>query len=94
MVLIFAMQENKDAAGFLGPLATAADRLIAIDLPGETGGHAPDALAAIAGEMGMETDVAPSLDVALARAASSPRGRILICGSLYLVGEVLFRNYP
>ena len=94
VVLIFAMQENKDAAGFLGPLATAADRLIAIDLPGETGGHAPDALAAIAGEMGMETDVAPSLDVALARAASSPRGRILICGSLYLVGEVLFRNYP
>ena len=32
VVLVFAMQENKDAAGFLGPLATAAD-LIAIDYP-------------------------------------------------------------
>ena len=94
VVLICAMQDNKDAAGFLGPLATAADRLIAIDLPGETAGHAPEEIAAIAGAMGMVSDVAPSLDAALARAASSPRGRILICGSLYLVGEVLARKDP
>ena len=94
VVLICAMQENKDAAGFLGPLATAADRLIAIDLPGETAGHAPEEIAAIAGAMGMVSDVAPSLDAALARVASSPRGRILICGSLYLVGEVLARKDP
>ena len=87
------MQENKDAAGFLGPLANTADRLIAIDLPGETAGmrrkHSPplpvkwDAI---------RCRTLTGRCTGVCRLFTS--GRILICGSLYLVGEVLVRNYP
>ncbi|MGB0630319.1 MAG: bifunctional folylpolyglutamate synthase/dihydrofolate synthase [Alphaproteobacteria bacterium] len=93
-VLICAMQENKDAAGFLMPLAKAADRLIAIDLPGGTPGHPPDAIAAIARATGISSETAPSLEAALAGAADGPAGRVLVCGSLYLAGEVLAVNDP
>ena len=91
-VLVCAMQENKDAAGFLMPLAKAADRLIAVDLPGSTPGHPPAAIAAIAKAMGVETAAAPSVQEALADAADRPAGRVLVCGSLYLAGEVLAAN--
>ena len=93
VTLVVAMQENKDAAGFLMPLAKAAGRLIAIDLPGDTPGHAPDAIAAIAKAMGLQSGTAPSLEAALKTAAAAgPAGRVLICGSLYLAGEVLDLN--
>lgn len=90
-VLICAMQENKDAAGFIGPLAKTADRLIAIDLPGATPGHPPDAIAEAARAAGLDAGTAGSLDAALARLSGLP-GRALICGSLYLAGDVLDRN--
>lgn len=92
VTLVVAMQENKDAAGFLEPLAPAADRLIAIDLPGDTPGHAADDLAAIAINMGLGADTAPSLEDALIAATDGPAERILVCGSLYLAGEVLDAN--
>lgn len=90
-VLICAMQENKDAAGFIGPLAKTADRLIAIDLPGTTPGHPPDGIAETARAAGINAETAGSLDAALARLSGLP-GRVLICGSLYLAGDVLDRN--
>ena len=91
-VLICAMQQNKDLAGFLAPLAKVVDRVIAIDLPGTTPGHSADDIAATARALGADSAVAPSLDAALGDAASAPTGRVLICGSLYLAGDVLARN--
>ena len=44
VVLVCAMQENKDVSGFLTPLSEVADRLIALDLPGDTPGHSPRTL--------------------------------------------------
>ncbi|CAN0045820.1 unnamed protein product [Discosporangium mesarthrocarpum] len=90
-VLICAMQENKDAAGFLAPLAKAADRLIAIDLPGATPGHAPAGIAGAAQAAGLNAEVTDTLEAALG-SLSGPPGRLLICGSLYLAGDVLDRN--
>ena len=90
-VLICAMQENKDAAGFIRPLARAADRLIAIELPGETQGHTPAGMADIAIAAGLSADAMDTLDAALGSLSGVP-GRALICGSLYLAGEVLHRN--
>jgi len=90
-VLICAMQENKDAAGFIRPLARAADRLIAIGLPGATQGHAPEDLAGTAIAAGLNADAMDTLDAALGSLSGVP-GRALICGSLYLAGEVLHRN--
>ena len=92
VVLIVAMQENKDAAGFLAPLAGAADGLIAIDLPGDTPGHAADEIVRIVTGQGLHTSTAPSLEDALSTAAQGPAGRVLVCGSLYLAGEVLAVN--
>lgn len=90
-VIIVAMQENKDVEGFLTPLSQAATRLISIDLPGDTPGHPPAEIAATATSLGLESAVAGSLEDAL-QAVSGPGGRILICGSLYLAGEVLAAN--
>ena len=49
-------------------------------------------IAAIAKAMGVETATAPSVKEALADAADRPAGRVLVCGSLYLAGEVLAAN--
>ena len=92
VVLVCAMQENKDARGFLAPLAAVAGRLIAIDLPGTNSGHAPEAISYTASKLGLDSKVAESLDAALGEAVSGPEGRILFCGSLYLVGEVIAAN--
>ncbi len=92
VVLVCAMQENKDARGFLEPLATVADSLAAIDLPGGSPGYAPKAIAEIASILGLESKVATSLSAALGEAANGPTGRVLVCGSLYLVGEVIAAN--
>ena len=82
------MLENKDAPGFLAPLASGLTRLVAIDLPGTTAGHPPDSIAATAAGLGVDSIVAASLEAAL-RTVSGPPGRVLICGSLYLAGEAL-----
>ena len=89
VVLVCAMQENKDASGFLTPLAEVADRLIALDLPGDTPGYSPRTLADIACKLGIENTVVSTLGDAFDVAATGPAGRVLVCGSLYLVGEVI-----
>lgn len=88
VVLVCGMQENKDVAGFLSPMADAVTRLVAIDLPGTTPGHAAAAIADSAVTAGIESTVAPSLGAAL-RSVSGTPGRVLVCGSLYLAGSVL-----
>ena len=89
LVLICAMQINKDLEGFLRPLLKCADRLIAIDLPGTTEGYQPAELAAVAEAEGLESMTAQSAEDALSTAVNGPKGRVLVCGSLYLVGEFL-----
>jgi len=90
-VLVCSMQENKDAAGFLGPLAQTADRLIAIDLPGETLENWSTGLADTARAAGIDAETVDTLESALGRLSGVP-GRVLVCGSLYLAGYVLARN--
>lgn len=88
-VLVCAMQENKDVDGFLAPLGTAADRLIAIDLPGTSPGHPVAEIAEAARKAGLAAETADGIETALRSAARGPKGRILFCGSLYLAGEIL-----
>jgi dihydrofolate synthase/folylpolyglutamate synthase len=49
----------------------------------------PEALAAVARGHGLGAQSAPSVAEALDRALRLGAGRIVICGSLYLAGEVL-----
>ncbi len=92
-VLVCAMQENKDADGFLAPLGRAADRLIAVDLPGSSPGHPAAAIAAAARRAGLAAETADGPQAAVAAAVrGGGTGRILFCGSLYLAGDILADN--
>ena len=91
--LVVGMLNSKDPEGFLAPLARCATSVNALDIPGEAASlSAADIIAALAAA-GLEGRAAPDLDTAFSRIAApgSKPGRILVCGSLYLVGKVLGR---
>ena len=92
LALIVAMQSNKDARGFLAPFAKITDKLIVIELPGVTSGVRPKELLEIGVSLGIETFFAKSFESALEAAIFAPSGKILVCGSLMLAGDVLSRN--
>lgn len=94
--LIVGMMTGKDATGFLAPLAPHAADLCAVSVPGEDGGLPAVEVAAAAATLGLDAAVAADVRGALddlARDASGP-ARILVTGSLYLVGSVLRENGP
>ena len=61
------------------------------NVPGHRGAE-PHDLAEAARTAGLKVTVCDSLDAAVTAAAATGAERILICGSLYLAGEVLARN--
>ncbi len=87
---------NRPPAEFLIPLARHARSLRAVPIPGAAECHSPDTLVAAGSALGVpasaHADVAEAV-TAIAREDPTP-SRILICGSLYLVGSVLARNAP
>ncbi|RIA36646.1 dihydrofolate synthase/folylpolyglutamate synthase [Hephaestia caeni] len=92
--LVCGMLANKDAAGFLAPLARQASSLTAVPIPGHAC-HPPAALARTAAALGLETNVADTVGDALRRIADRHDATdpvVLIVGSLYLAGEVLATN--
>ncbi len=93
LVLIAGMLTTKDPAGFFAPFAGLARRAITVPIPGSDAGRAPGELARIAGNAGVSAESADSVSAALDRLSGDERrGRILICGSLYLAGAVLAEN--
>ena len=91
--LVFGMLNTKDGVGFLKPLAPYAETLHAVAIPGESASLTAEDAAGLAREAGIETRTASSLEAAIENLArdQSPK-RILICGSLYLAGQVLSEN--
>ena len=93
--LICGMLNTKDARGFLRPLASVADSLTALSIPGETNTLPAPETARLAAEVGHRVHEAASVEAALDRIkAQTPQARVLICGSLYLAGHVLRGNGP
>ena len=92
--LIFGMLNTKDPEGFLKPLARLVTGLRAVAVPGERATLAPEALCAAARAVGLEAQPAPSVAAALKDLVSAARepARLLVSGSLYLVGAVLAEN--
>ncbi len=91
--LICGMLNTKDIAGYLRPLAAVAQGLTAVSIPGEANTLPADQTAAVAVSVDLPADTAPSVDAALAKILSeTPAARVLICGSLYLAGNVLQQN--
>ena len=91
--LICGMLNTKDVTGYMRPLADHAASLTAISIPDEINTlSAADTSAAAAG-VGMVTTTADSTAGALAAIlAKDPQARVLICGSLYLAGNILREN--
>lgn len=91
--LICGMLNTKDVAGYLEPLAQVAETLHAVSIPGETATLSADDTRAAAKSVGIHAQSAENIDTAIHSIVSkAANARILICGSLYLAGQVLQEN--
>lgn len=97
VVLIVGMQKNKDAQEFLAPFEGLASTVLTVKAD-KSSVWEPEALAEEARKAGLPAEPMPSVEAALEHAVKaygrSGEGlpRVLICGSLYLAGEVLEKN--
>ena len=91
--LICGMLNTKDVRGYMRPLAPHVTRLHAVSIPGEKNTLPAEDTRNAARDAGISADAAGSVAEALATiAAANPAARVLICGSLYLAGQVLKEN--
>lgn len=85
--LIVGLLANKDAGGFFEALKGTGASVFTTTFEGAAA--EPEALAAVARGRGLGAQATGSVGEALERALALGAGRVVICGSLYLAGEVL-----
>jgi dihydrofolate synthase/folylpolyglutamate synthase len=90
LALIVGLLKRKDARGVFQAFRDLRARLIATDFQADPAAPAAD-LKRAAAEEGLAVETAPNVEAALdlALAGDGPAPHVLICGSLYLAGEVL-----
>ncbi len=82
--LLVGMKQSKDVEEFLQPLLTRAARIFAVAEPGQHLALPVEKIIEASGGVAL-----PGPDIAGALRQLRQPGRVLICGSLYLAGEVL-----
>ena len=87
LALIVGMLANKDAGGFFEALSQSGAAVFTVPFDGAAA--EPEALSAVARGHGLGATSCASVHEALTRALRLGAGRVVICGSLYLAGEVL-----
>jgi dihydrofolate synthase/folylpolyglutamate synthase len=95
LVLIVGMLGTKDADGFIRNFAGLAREVIAVPITGQLAARPAEEVASFARQAGIASSVQPGIEAALASlhdAIWERPPRVLICGSLYLAGEVLAAN--
>jgi len=95
LVLVAGMLSTKDSEGFFRNFAGLAREVVAVSIPAQVAARPAEEVAAIAGRIGLTTSVQPNVEAALASLHDyvwERPPRVLICGSLYLAGEVLRAN--
>jgi len=98
--LVMAMMKNRPVREFLEPIAPHVERLYAVPIPGWHEDHDPKDICRVAQELGImpadpADDLAHAFERLKARIEQDGDTRpqtVLICGSLYLAGEVLKAN--
>lgn len=91
--LICGMLNTKDVGGYLTPIAPQIASLTAVSIPGEANTLPVEATEAAAKASGMTARSSVDVLTALREiTARNPRARVLICGSLYLAGQILKEN--
>ncbi|HKW08571.1 MAG TPA: Mur ligase family protein [Candidatus Dormibacteraeota bacterium] len=96
LVAVFGMLSERDPAQLLGALRTLRPDAVVFTEPASAHGHVIEA-ERLAGMYGEGASAEPRAGPALERAEelAGPGGNVLVCGSLYLVGEVLeLRSSP
>ncbi|HQR88693.1 MAG TPA: bifunctional folylpolyglutamate synthase/dihydrofolate synthase, partial [Caulobacter sp.] len=89
VALISGLLANKDATGFFSPFASLKAQVFTVTFEGHAAASAAQTAAA-AELAGLRAHACDSVEDALAKAlALTPTPHVLICGSLYLAGEVL-----
>ncbi len=91
-VLVSAMMASKDHANFFWALESVAHSVHTLPNSPAHAGADPDDLAIVARDFIPHATAHMSLEAALQAADADEPDRILICGSLYLAGEVLMKN--
>lgn len=93
--IVVGMMANKDAAGFLAPLKALGSTFRFIPVAGAEGSMTPQALLAAAADTSVDGAIAGDMTQALESLSRQAAGRpltVLVCGSLYLAGQVLSAN--
>ena len=92
--LVIGMKQGKDAGGFLAHLLPHAASVTAVREPGQHLAMQVDDIIALSGGRAVAgPDVVGALRQIARRTAGTP-SRVLVCGSLYLAGEVLKADAP
>ena len=84
--LVVGMKQSKDAGAFLAPLLPLADTVWAVQEPGQ---HDALPVEQIIAASANQARPGPTVAAALDQLPKSSPSRVLVCGSLYLAGEVL-----
>jgi dihydrofolate synthase/folylpolyglutamate synthase len=95
LILIAGMLTTKEPNGFFQAFGEMPERVITLPVNDSDAGFEPQELARIVRSCGMAADARADIETALSDVAAMYPGRscrILICGSLYLVGEILKKN--
>lgn len=91
--LVVGMTRPRDPGDFLEAFGGRAASLQAVPIPGQARAIPPEDLVAASRVRAIPAETAPDLPTALSRIAAQggKPARVLVCGSLYLVGEALER---
>jgi folylpolyglutamate synthase/dihydropteroate synthase len=90
LIVVFAMLSERDPAQLLAALRTMEPDAVVFTEPASAAGHAASA-DLLKGTYGADGEAVRPAAAALERAReqAGPNGTVLVCGSLYLVGEIL-----
>lgn len=92
LVLIMGTFANKDAGGFLAHFGDMPEKVLTVRIPGERASWTARQLSDLASAQGLDARPMRSVKAALMEAANIPDARVVICGGLYLAGNVLRQN--
>lgn len=95
--LVCGILNTKDVSAFLAPFAEVRllKCLYGVTIPGEAASRSGDDVAEAARQIGLDAHAADSVDDAIKLIAGRTRSapsRVLICGSLFLAGQILARH--
>ena len=94
LFLIVGMLNTKDVMGYMQPLLNKSSDLYGVSIPGEAATMSAQETVDIAKEVGFKAIVSENVESAIKDIVKyDHNARILICGSLYLAGNILKENF-